>query len=403
MLLLQLDLPRNPVSLLSPTQQRRDAEVLREAVEELHPDLERWAGRRGVEGARKVLFHEATLVGDATTWYRAISTYLARFRSAQLQAEWPEPVAAELRSPGSLEGVTALEGFRVSNLRRAFGPWTSVEGHTDYAKDPQFEENLPRFLPILKRLKSSFNLLVDGEAREVPGVVPSPEPALNWKNPVGSDAILTLRRLDFDPSRLEEVLKELSQETAPRLILDLRECRGDDVAGAGDLLSALCPTPPPLATRVTARSLQMPTGLVGRATWDEAFFNAERFEKVDEGYLLRPDAMGAFGAPPPKEDAFGGKLDVLIGPGTGAAAAYLVGRLASARPVRTIGAPAGGYTAGYAGGRRLEVTLPASRIRVKIPLLRIESGDESRVPLGPEVAVPGNALRWAIEHPPTGP
>lgn len=386
------------------------------AVQLMHPDAERWLGKGGLRKSAVALLKESDFAGDTATWLRSISKYLAAVRSESTKARWPEGAEARLfaypadwkftgdsvRDANGAE-VEAIDGWPIGRLQRSISPWVSVEGRSDDARDAAFSWSLPQFEPILIGLKSARTVTIGGKESKLERAKVA-APSVVLERLPGQILHLEIRRLETDRGELRKALDQIQRDPNLRLILDLRNCHGDDLSMALTMLKALSLKQTPFADRVSARGRGIPATLGSFAQFDREFFGSSRFRTANDGRLeLKPEAAPEFLAPLPSDKPFLGDVDVLVGPGTGAVAAYLTGRLTAARPTRTIGRIAAGYAAGFSGGRFLNLTLPESGIRIQVPLLRFEVLAAPKDRFCPGQMVNGDALRWAVEHPPSVP
>lgn len=406
--------PFNPIRLLAPQPQREEAQWVAALVETMHPEPFRWSGQRSLTNAARELRKEADWAGDTATWMRAILRYLSVARSEGLRAEWPTTLGDFLfRYPsdwananGQLTAggvpVRDIETRAVGDLQRTVSGWMSVEGHADRAKNEWFWDTLPFYEPILWGLRDQHAWRdATGKEFTVKRVQGVPAATSRFERKPGQIALLRIGRWEDSASAVRECLDLVKRDGTLRLLLDLRQARGDDLTEAVRLFRSVATEPKPFAERITTRALEVPTTYVAASEMDAAFFRSQRFAVAKDGRLaLKPLEEPDLLMPPDVTQSFRGRVDVLIGPGTGAIGAFLSARLRESRPVRLIGDTASGYGSGFCGGKFLVTTLPSSKIRIRIPLLRIEGQASENKLVSPQIRTK-DAEGWAIAHPPT--
>ncbi len=402
-------IPLNPVRLLAPVQQREESELLRLAVESIHPNPKPAQGGRSRE-----LIREAEFAGDTATWYRAVSRYLAALRDPNASADWPERVRtfreeqptylpfhvelfgnrAVVTHVSAESGVQVgdelreIEGRRVGDIRTAIRRWTS--GAIDLN---QYGPVLWGFRPNLRvRLKDAGELTVRALTRPAwVALMTSASP-----NPVNGGAQVT---------QLGSIGLDRLAVTPNRQILDLRKGQGFVSAQ----LNQLTKTPPAWAAEIWKRPILIPERLKPLLSTTHALL-----ENPDpQSFTARPDgtvALPASAVAPPASslEAFDGQLDVLVSPQTPIETVHLLARLRAVRPFRLIGELPSFTPGGYNGHSFWTLRLPHSGITARIPAFRVESGikDHLRVDVLRRRTVEDAAgktdsvLEWAKANPP---
>ncbi|MGV3616606.1 MAG: hypothetical protein ACO1SV_14865 [Fimbriimonas sp.] len=423
-LLPQVGPPPNPIRLLAPSQLRVEAELIRVAVETLHPGVNAYLSKGGLVGRGKELDREAGYAGDTATWFRGVSRYLATLRSQETYAEWPEAVLKwrretpthlpfRIRLDGKRAIVTQaaedagvevgdelqeLEGRRVDDIRRAIAEWTSIDGRTEYAKSTQFRTTLDTYGPVLWGLRTTWRAKFrKAGAKEIKGIpfaawqaLDPPKAlkdAVTFERLGGKVAVLRVTSVDAKPEEVDAVLKpyfaQLSRDPGTRLVLDLRrfEGRSDTVPTA--LMPYLGPQPTAWATEVWLKAGEVPALLRPQVTGLE-IPDAKQLERREDGtQRLLPEAWPeSWRAKEPVAERFDGPLDVLVGRETGPEGTTFLTRLRAARTMRVVGEATAGAVDGSSGGAFWTLRLPHSRLTVRFPLYRRETGVKERRGLG---------------------
>lgn len=185
---------------------------------------------------------------------------------------------------------------------------------------------------------------------------------VNYRRPV--DAAATFAR----------VFGEIEEAGCERLVLDLRACGGGSADVGWTLARFLIDEPLEFTGERWVRAVGVGDLREHLSTWDESAFDPppEAFEARGDGtFRLREPP-----APPlqPHPGRFRGPITVLIGPYNASGSTMLLARLVEAGAVRTIGEPTGGSAEGPTAGTIFFLTLPASGMRVNVPVVRESSG-----------------------------
>ena len=429
----------NPIRLLAPSQQREDAELLKLAIESIHPGALRFQSKGGLDRLGREVDREASYAGDTATWYRAVSRYLAGLKCDHTKAEWPEKVqkwreatSTHLPFRFALFGKRAIvthvpkesevqvgdellevEGRRLNDVRQEISRWTSIDGRTDFVKDAKFSQDsdlmgsgLDNFGPILWGLRTTWHARFrQAGAKELKGIdyeawrtlAPRPDfkNAVDFQRLAGRVAVLKVDSFINYRDRVDPVeafrpyFAALQRDPGVRLILDLRHCDGgsDEVPIA--LLRYLCPQPVTWAAEIWKKGTAIPAQLKPYlTTYDPSLEKPDpkQFAPRPDGTLrLLPEAKPESLTPQaPLPGHYGGPLDVLVGPSNASGATIFLARLRALRPVRLVGQPTGGSAEGPNGGSMWFLRLPRSGITARIPAFRTETGNKTRPGYGVE-------------------
>lgn len=453
--------PSNPTRLLAPVQQRAEAELVRLAIETIHPGALRYLSKGSLNDKGKELMREANYAGDSATWYRAVSRYLAALKCDHTKAEWSEKVQKyreenpthfpfRIRLLGKRALIThatkesgievgdelvEIEGRHVDDVRRQIGNWTAIDGRTEHAKLPKFGDDsdlmgsgLDNFGPIFWGLRPLYKFRFrKAGAKQLTGIKfeewkaldPKPDfkDAVTFTRPAGRVAVLRIDsfinyRDGKDPIELlKPHFEALRRDPGVRLVLDLRRCSGgsDEVPVA--LLRYLCPQPITWASEVWKKAAEIPESLKPYlTTYDPTLKNPD-----PKKFEARPDGTVRYlsDATKPQEplpEHFDGPLDVLVGPTNASGATLFLTRLRASRPVRMIGEPTGGSVEGPNGGSMWFLRLPHSGFTVRIPVYRTETGVKGKgMGIEPDIRMrptesdvlgkTDTVLDWALANP----
>jgi len=438
-----------PGRALSAVQIAQDTEILRHALERIHPGYERFAE----EGELAALWVDLDrLAKSGTTDLELlveISRVLAAVRCDHTIAELPEDLATwreEERSylPVRLEFIgdrafviaadpeqpmlapgqelLAIDSRPLPAILADVRPLISVDGYTDHVKDlvlgfsSEYQGGaLDHFRPLLEGFQDTFELTLgttNGERSvevqaltygEWQTIASGKARYRNFKDEVEfrwledgsaylSVATFVNYRDPVNPKRLfRPIFEQLEARGTERLILDLRENGGGSTEPALALLRYLMDKP-----FVWARPSRIKTIDVGElrpylSTWDESAFKIDPDAVIDRGdwYEFKDEQRRE--AIKPYAGRFTGEVVVLVGPGISSGSNHLVAKLKDAERVTLVGGPTGGNPTGVTAGTILFLKLPNSGIVVRVPAVRTVlevTGFVDGQPIEPDVLVP---------------
>lgn len=403
---------------------QEDFAIIRQTLEQSHPDPYRYQTRTGVEqlldsvnGELRGLMTAEDFIRATLPAFRAIGDAGTRLAPPAIAQEAyghsipmiPMHVVViddhlyldeELKGFRSLpEGCEILhingQGAReiLARLRSAQVP----EGNNTTLLDRHIEDNFPE---LYRRHVEEANRFVvgyrtqQGEAREQEIFAMTKDEMRQTYRPKGIDlepwrfeemtatrsAWLTLATFEMgeldrrriNPERfLGNVANALRKSEAKTLVIDVRGASGHDLAMAERVFSLIAQKPYRVLQSMSIRNGRVPDSY-RYAKPEPEFFAAVggmyAAEINGRRELLSNDTRLMWLKPLSK--AFEGKVYVVCdGATTGAAAAFMALSKRSAR-ARTVGEEVGSNAASFCGGRTLEITLPNSGCVLSVPLVR---------------------------------
>jgi hypothetical protein len=191
---------------------------------------------------------------------------------------------------------------------------------------------------------------------------------------------------------LERAFRDMAERKAENLILDVRENEG----GSNDVLDALLRhlawRPVRLeARRELLRYVKVPPEVAPYVkSWDDSF--ADRTGTVrdaGDGFYTWAKEQEASRTIPLSNEAFRGKIYVLVGAANSSATFYLASAIKANVLGTLVGQTTGGNQRGTNGGQIFFLTLPNSGIEMDIPLVgTFYEGDRPDAGVEPDVVVP---------------
>lgn len=440
----------DPTPRLAPAQARADLALLERALTEIHPGYTRFASPAELERAFDELEAELEEGTSLAAFYRDLSLLCARIRCGHTRVEAPASFQEARETRPShlpfafrwLEGrmlvtavdagvteltrgmeVLALDGVPVAELVERIGAAMPLDGWTEHARasrlDTPYEfehAGFDHYLPCFHGFRERFELRVRGPGAAAERTLTVPaltadaaralHPAVARDFPDGvrlrdldeRTALLTVEtfvnyRRPVDPERVfAPLFRGLVERGVEHLVLDLRACGGgsDDVAWT--LARFLAREPFQDAARPPrVRCIRFGELVPHLETWVEGAFEMpeEAFRRLDDGsYEVVAEQPTRFD---PHRDAFPGRITILIGPYNASGATLMLAVLREHSAVRLVGQPTAGSAEGPTAGLLFFLTLPASGIRVNLPVFSQRSGAarfEPGMGVAPDVLVP---------------
>ena len=422
----------NQLSYLGDGEVAVDAELLIGVMRDIHPGYLRYRSESDARAAEQELRRSAADSKDVGSFFLAVSGFLAAIRCEHTEAELPvaislwrgaNPTMLPVRfvwvqntaiivavAPG-VSGIEIgdelmdVDGHSMLMLFEEMSRYISVDGFTDRTKASLFagsdDVGLTTFdvyYPLLHGCRESFLLTVrspNGDRRElrVPAVDEraslaarglsdaqvnfSDAGAVSWRQR-GTAAVLTINtfvnyRTPVVPDEVfGPVFKEIKKSGLERLVLDLRLVGGGSTDVMGSLLRHLIDKPITVGGPSRVKTYDFAKYREYLSTWDESVFSmpASLFTADGTGlYTVSPEIVGGIQRIEPAAEAWRGPLTVLIGPGNESGATILLAELLDDRQMTLIGQPTGGSAEGPTAGVIAFLSLPASQIVVRVPLL----------------------------------
>lgn len=411
---------------------RSDVALLRRALEEVHAGYDRYVPRRVMDTAFARLDRRAAQPMSDIQLYREIALLLAKIRCNHTKAEYPEaleryrssaathlPVRVRIfgsrifvaasSDPKIARGteILGINGHAAPEIITTLSRYASVDGFTDFVRPTLLEQDsdlmgsdLDHYWPIEFGLPSAWTMTLRSPAGVAQTRTLAPITYAAWRALGGETERVdfangtTLAMLDDSTARLtirsfvnyrtpvnadsvyHVIFTQLKARSVRYLIVDLRgNGGGSDDASAG-LIAYLADTLVRPLTSVRRRTIRIDSTLSAAFdTWGDRapiFTPAESlFTKRADGWYLEHDADAAIR---PSPLTFTGRVSILVGRRNSSASTMLLATLqqlgARTHRLRLVGEETGGSAEGPTAGQILFLRLPASDIRVRVPLKR---------------------------------
>lgn len=411
-------------SLIYPEKLRTDADLLRQAIHQAHPDPYRYITRGELDSAFDLLIEELREPLTSDRFLARLMPVIARIGDSNLRVDldpsaWARIlrestmlpfnvrvieqrlyVGEELKgfrsfAPGAR--IVSINGINADRIIRDLGQWVATDGANETWRRYQVQE---RFALLFLLTYGPFKVFVvetegvDGTRREdvVAGLMQEdiersrkPNGVMlhpwrsTWDAEVGA---LWIELTTLEPEALKHsgqkpkvfldaVLAQARAEKAKVIVLDLRGAGGKELGMAEWVFAAIAKEPFRLVQDITVRATQ-PHALPGAVAVPDEFTAS-----VDRSYLpsqngsasLRPDDP-RLALVTPSRHAFAGKVYVVCDGGTRDAAAMLAMVAHRSGRARLVGEEPATNAHSFTGGRNAVVTAPNSGLHLEIPLLR---------------------------------
>ena len=410
-----------------------DLALARAALETIHAGYDRYTNRAVLDAQWASLEADATDGMTRGELYLSISRLLATVRCNHTKAELADDMKAARKSEptylpfryrffdgrmyvtqaadsvdlAAKDEVLKVDGQTVSKLIADVSALFPVDGDTDYVKEhliasfgefmgPAFEH----FMPFLYAIRSDAELTVrrvNGREEvlsvgrltfdDYAAITDEKRFSANFVDAVrfetlGQDAaylavdtFINYRRPVRPDSIYKPIFEQLHRDGRSKLIVDLRRNGGGSDDATWDLFRWLIREPvqptPEIWTRFTSINPELVEHL---STWEPRALRPDPgwFDKLDERYYrVVAKKAGAPGKPlKPKRGAFDGKVVMLTSYDNASGVTHVLSALRGVDRATFIGEPTGGASTGATAGVIAFLTLPESKIRVRIPLQR---------------------------------
>lgn len=413
-----------------------DLALLERTLETIHPGYVRFVPHE--QHAARFAAVRERIGGGTTdaALYLEVSRLLEAIRCDHTKAEYPErlwkwreanrshlPFTTKLldgrifldacAGPGLARGdeLIELDGLGAAALQAEILALISIDGRTDFARVAEAEASseymgsgLDHFLPLLHGFRDRFTVTVRGDLGRGPARTVE-APALrhgDWAKlaagaaPQASefadavtverfeDPAVALLRVDTFVNYREPVdavakfaalFRELNEEQIDHLIVDLRQNGGGSTDASHALLAHLIEAPLTVGLPPFVRCTRVPDDLRPHlTTWESGAFDppAALFEPAADG-LFRMKGEPSVVAPA-RESFTGSRITLLSSRGNASGTTMLLAALQPLERVRVVGERTGGSVEGPTAGTLFFLTLPASGIKVRVPVLRNVTG-----------------------------
>lgn len=440
---------QDPTPRLTPEAARADVALLRRALEEIHPGTTRYASADELARAFDELDARSAAGLTSAALYLELSRVVGLVRCGHSRVEGPPALERHRAEHAThlpfafrwLEGrmivtraadgavglargdeVVALDGVPVARLVTELGPLMPLDGRTDAARASRLDTpyewedcGLDHYLPLVHGFRARFELTVrgaDGKERAltVPAVTSvqarslRPAPSADFARAVSArdldatTALLTVEtfvnyRQPVEPERVyRPYFAGFLERGIEHLVVDLRANGGGSDDAAWALARFLAREPFTTRARPPRQKRLRYGDLVPHLeTWE-----SNAFELPEELFTRLPDGWFEHREPPetpltPHELAFPGRITVLTGPFNASGVTMLLAVLREHAELRLVGEPTAGSAEGPTAGLIFFLTLPASGIRVNVPVLSQRTSAtrfEPGLGVTPDVLVP---------------
>jgi hypothetical protein len=305
--------------------------------------------------------------------------------------------------------ILAINGRPVAALVKTLAPYVPIDGFTEWSRltglasdSDLMGSDFDHFYPYVYGIPAQWQMTVRGSGETVRRdmrmtpitfrqFTALPTDGAKYRSSFKADT--KLQKLDdstmlltiptfvnyrdpADPQKFyDAIFTQIKNEKATRLIIDLRSNSG----GSGDvnvaLMAYLLDRPFRWNHALRAKTIRFGDFPKYIDTWGN---RQEIFEAPLEAFVKQPD--GWYDRKPSENDpdldvqqpsplAFKGRVTLLTSPWNGSGSTMLIAKLKDEGRVRTIGARSGGSPDGPTAGRIFLMTLPNSKIPVRIPNL----------------------------------
>jgi C-terminal processing protease CtpA/Prc len=411
---------------------KQDAALARQALEMIHPGLDRYTPMSEITAAFAHLDRVCEQGPTERMFYAALSVTLAKVRCSHTKAEpsagwtkWRNESATYLpfrfvvrdgrmivvrsATPALRTGdeVLAINGVAAGVVMAQVLSAIPADGWTDGSRlfalssmSDLDESEMDHFLPAFVELGDSVKVEVRGaaeaaarsaqvemltrEARAIalkdPPVPRNLDESVSLEMLEGGVGVLRVGtfvayRKQIKPADVYRPLFErLAAEKVGTLILDLRDNGGGSDDAAIDLMRFLVAEPFSSATRQWVKTYRFGDLTERLQTWDRSVLSMPEAAFTDLGNGYFEVNRGAVPKFTPLEPVFRGRLIALCGPANASGATLFLAELQTRRTVALMGEPTGGSVAGPTAGIILFLPLPNTGIKVRIPAVRSVTG-----------------------------
>jgi Peptidase family S41 len=427
---------------LSPAEVRADVALMRRALEEIHAGYDRYTPRREMDSAFARLDRRANAPMTDVELYREVALLLAKIRCNHTKAEYPQALSdfrektpthlpvrvrvfgdrlfADVSAGNSIvrgTEILSINGTSAKDVITRLSKYVVVDGYTNFSRAVTLEadadlmgSDLDHYWPIEFGFPAEWTLRLRsprGASREVRQ---QPITFAAWKALSGDTtdvdfrngttwsmlddttavlrvrSFINYRRYTNPDSVYRPIFAALRARGVKHLIVDIRRNGGGSDDASQGLMRYLISSPLQAVRSSRRRTITIDSALAAQFdTWGN---RAPIFTPKPEGFIRRAD--GWFEGKmrdvtlQPAADAFRGRVSMLVGRRNGSGSTMLLAVLqeagARAGTLRLVGEESGGSAEGPSAGQILFLRLPASGMRVRIPLYRTDVNVTSFVP-----------------------
>jgi len=418
--------------MLSVDQIKADIALAEEAYNRVHPGYTRYATGAEMAAAWDNLEIAAETSGGMSLgdFYLGVQDVLTQIRCDHTKAELPKAlIKARKESPvylplrwSVIEGrgivrlagegtglnfgdeIIAIDGRPLKGMMDEVAPYIPVDGYTEWSRQGGISESLEfrggavdHFGALLWDIKPQAKLTVKDEAGVQRNVTldrvsfeawstlgASDDMARNFKDAVtferlgdngaylAVDTFVNYRQ-PVDPEMIyDPIFDALKAEGRDYLILDLRQNGGGSNDAQAGLLDRIMTEKKALYRDLQVKTLNLDGLREHLWTWEKRALKPNKlaFKKNKDGTFSMRKFVGEHGKIRPEKNVFKGQLFVLTSTSNSSASATILAHLKDSGRATLIGEKAGGSAEGPTAGIQFTLTLPESKIKTRLPIIR---------------------------------
>lgn len=437
--------------LLTPAQVERDVSLAKDAFTRIHPGYDRFANEAELTEAWDAIITKSKSGMTMGEFYLDVSETLSKIRCDHTKAELPSALrkerktsavylpfawemigaravvtnAADVKGLSNGDEIISIDGRTISDLQSALHKYIPVDGYNDHTKNVMMTESsehmggaVDHFGAFLFDPSETAVLKIKAESGETRTVevsrVGHDERQKNLSDGKNSDFPNSITfeswgdkaaylRIDSfinyrDPVKpgklLDPIFQSLKTEGRDKLVLDLRNNGGGSTDVSHKLFSYFIDEKTQMKRAAIVKAIRM-DGLEDYLwTWDKKAINPPKiaFKKTDEGeYALKPFFYEDIKKVKPSKLGFEGDLIILTSRSNSSGSTNFTSVVQAQRPVTLIGEKTGGNPEGPTAGIIFFMTLPETKVRLRLPAIRFENNIGDFVKgegLVPDITVP---------------
>jgi len=409
-----------------------DIALLKNALDTAHPGYNRYLSDAEQAGLWRELEEVAANQPSALAFYGAVSKLLVSLRCEHTKAEFSPQLDAQKRqafmpfrfrffdnrmfvqyahhNTGLKKGdeILSINGYPIQQIISQLSPYVERDGYTDHTILSPMEQNFDllgssfeQFFSavVLKQDSFATQFKVTYIANDENETITTQMPAidfeqwlslsnrpyrLNFKDAVHLDihdetAVLAVNtfvnyRQPVDANAIfERIFSRLSKQGITKLIVDLRQNGGGSDDAQMALLRHLYTVPFTLVEGAWLSPNPLGELATQLTSWDRTAIDIDKstFPLSPMGRAISTQALGVNAQKQtPAEHAFKGQIVLLTSKKNASASAALLSHIQQQPNVTLVGEPTGGNQGGTTASIIAFLTLPASKIVVRVPLIR---------------------------------
>ena len=301
--------------------------------------------------------------------------------------------------------ITAINDIRVDVFIEQMKQYASTDGFSDGFKENQISASFPARFRWLYGLAENYRIsFIDSIGRpakmSLANYIPGKKDSLQFKTTsktldkkkektkkittpsYGKFSIDTARDLavmelnTFSHSKLPRYIrscfKKIKKEGVPNMVIDLRSNGGGKIDNSTLLTRYIIDKPFRVADSVSAKDLRLAYPQYTQAAWLYRYFRWTYSQKKEDGrWHMQQTERKIY--KPQKKNHFDGNLFVLTGGTTFSASLLFLSKVFQQENVTIVGEETGGGARGNSAVMIPKITLPNSKVQLRLPLFRLIS------------------------------